>query len=92
MPVIFGLLTSFLSFQYVIAPSIRKFFAAGVWRTNMQLPREIGVITGANIDISKETERLVAEEPNYALPTKIYLRGTICWPVKSRPIQRTLRC
>ena len=57
MLVTLGQLTSFLSFLYIIVISIKLFFAAGVWRTNMQLPRKIVVITRANIGISKETAR-----------------------------------
>ncbi|XP_008568559.1 PREDICTED: retinol dehydrogenase 12 [Galeopterus variegatus] len=48
MLVTLGLLVSFLSFLYTIAPSIRKFVAGGVCRTNVQLPGKVAVITGAN--------------------------------------------
>ena len=51
------MLTSFLSFLYVIAVSVRKLFAAGVLRKIMPFPRKIVVITRANIGISKETDR-----------------------------------
>uniref|UniRef100_A0A8C9KWH1 Retinol dehydrogenase 11 n=1 Tax=Phocoena sinus TaxID=42100 RepID=A0A8C9KWH1_PHOSS len=57
MLVILELLTSLLSFLYVIALSIRKFFDGEIWRTHVQLPRKIVVITGANVGISKETAR-----------------------------------
>ncbi|MBW00093.1 Retinol dehydrogenase 12, partial [Eschrichtius robustus] len=52
MLVFLGLLTSFLSFLYVTAPSIRKFFAGGVCGTNMQLPGKVVVITGARVYIA----------------------------------------
>ncbi|XP_023038188.1 retinol dehydrogenase 12 isoform X2 [Piliocolobus tephrosceles] len=60
MLVTLGLLTSFFSFLYVVAPSIRKFFAGGVCRTNAQLPGKVVVITGANTGIGKETARELA--------------------------------